>query len=1017
VKQTKAEPGIERASSGLLPTLGLFTTVMLVVGGVIGSGIFRKPGLMAHELGSPALVLLVWAAAGAITFIGALTNAEIAAMIPETGGQYVYFERMYGPFVAFLYGWAVFAVIQTGSIAAIAYVFAEYSTQFIALPEWSGAAATWSFHLWGIGDIVPLKEAGIKMLAAGLVILLTGINYLGVKFGGLVQNVFTIAKVTAMGLLVLAAFLVPHAGQPANLVSTSAIHQPHGFLLLGALAAALQAAFWAYDGWNKVSYIAGEIKEPQRNIPRALALGMMMVTAVYLIINAAYAYVLPVDEMAASRLVAADVAERCFRGGGKWIALTVMISTFGAVNATILATARVYFTMAKRGVFPAFLGRAHPRLHTPGASLIVQGIWSILLLLSGTFDALTDTLIFVTWIFYAASAYGVFVLRRREPGTPRPYKVPGYPFLPWVFIIFALLFLGLALANDISQYQAARRAGKPGMINAVFGCALVLAGTPIYFFFRRGHTNRGARVCACIPAFLFSVLVLSLPARASAAGVTLITHGFSSDVNSWVTAMADSIPKYATFNGTNFTTYKIAVTYSSGNYVFTTTRTNGTAPAASDSGEIIVKLDWSALAGSSPQFSTYAVGNAVARALAQTNLISELGGHALTELPLHLIGHSRGGSLISEISRDLGTNGIWVDQLTTLDPHPLNNDGNNDWPLTVVDAPVHTYVNVLFHDNYWQNMGDGLFVPNGEPVAGAYVRQLFNLSGGYSSSHSDVHLWYHGTINWATPASDTGASITSTERTNWWSTYESRGTVAGFLYSLVGGGNRLSPDQPFGAGYSSIRNGFNQYWDLGAGVQANRTMLPSNSGTWPNLVRLDRTDTNAVLQGQSAGLKLYYQWAQPTSAAAALSIYLDDDVNPLNTNQQLLQQTTLSGTGAGNVLAVSMQVPLNATNSSPGKHWLWARLTGGSQTRLLYAPEPITILPPQAPHLDITRISPGEVAVGISGMPGQTIVLQTAEDLQTWQPALTNTLASTRWVVTNSTSGSERKFYRALTRF
>jgi APA family basic amino acid/polyamine antiporter len=478
-------PRSSPAVPGLLPSLGLFTTIMMVVGGVIGSGIFRKPGVMAHQLGSPELLLGIWVLAGIITLFGALTNAETAGMIPETGGQYIFFERMYGPFAAFLYGWAVFAVIQTGSIAAVAYVFAEYAGQFVKLPEFSGALGGWSFHLPFIGDVAPFKEIGTKGLAAMVIILLTAINYLGVKFGGLVQNIFTIAKVSAMGLLMLGAFVLPTGASFSHLTSDSASIHPAGFALLAAMAAALQGAFWAYDGWNKLTYIAGEIKEPQRNVPRGLFFGMLIVTAIYLLMNVAYSYVLPIDTMANSKLVAADVAEKCFSGGGRWIALGVMISTFGTANATILATARVYFSMARRNVFPRFLGEAHPRFHTPAASLVIQGIWSILLLFSGTFDTLTDTLIFVSWIFYAASAYGVFVLRRKEPDAPRPYKVPGYPFVPWAFIIFATLYLIFTVYNDVIGYRNALAHNQPAMINSAFGIALVLIGTPIYLFYRK----------------------------------------------------------------------------------------------------------------------------------------------------------------------------------------------------------------------------------------------------------------------------------------------------------------------------------------------------------------------------------------------------------------------------------------------------------------------------------------------------------------------------------------------------
>jgi len=471
-------------NAGLLPTLGLFSTMMLVIGGVIGSGIFRKPGVMAAQVGSPELLLGVWVLAGVITLFGALTNAEIASMIPETGGQYIYFERMYGPFFAFLYGWAIFAIMQCGSIAAITYVFAEYATQFVNLPEFPSAIATWSFHVPFVGDVTPLKEVGIKGLAAALIVLLTAINYVGVRFGGLVQNVFTIAKVAAMLLLVLGAFCLPTGGAVANLTTPSTQIHLSGLALVAGVAAALQGAFWAYDGWNKLTYIAGEVKQPQRNIPLGLLWGMLIVTAIYLLMNLAYAYVLPIDQMAQSKLVAADVAERCFSGGGRWIAAAVMISTFGTANATILATARLYFSMARMDYCPRRLGTVHPRFHTPAASLVVQGIWSVLLLFSGTFDTLTDTLIFVSWAFYAIGAYGVFVLRRKMPDAPRPYKVPGYPLVPVVFVLFATLYLLFTVYNDIIGYQAAVAAGKPAMINSAFGTVLTLIGAPLYLFYR-----------------------------------------------------------------------------------------------------------------------------------------------------------------------------------------------------------------------------------------------------------------------------------------------------------------------------------------------------------------------------------------------------------------------------------------------------------------------------------------------------------------------------------------------------
>jgi len=476
----------------LIPTLGIFSAVMLVAGGVIGSGIFRKAGVMAAQVGSPEVLLGVWLVAGIISILGTLSNAELAAMMPQTGGQYVFLERAYGPFVAFLYGWALFAVIQSGSIAALAYVFAEYTTQLVPLPEATESLRSFAFHLPFIGDIAPFKELGVKGLAAAVILLLTIVNYLGVRFGGIVQNIFSIAKMSAMLGLVLVVVFTPGVGSAANLTTDSQVIRPTGLAWWIAIAAALQGAFWAYDGWHKITYIGGELKNPQRDLPRSLILGILLVTALYLLLSAIYSYVLPIDEMARSKLVAADVAERCLAGGGKWIALAVMLSTFGAANAVILTSARVYFSMGERGMFPALLGRAHPRFHTPAASLVVQAIWSSLLLFSGTFDTLTDTLIFVAWFCYAANAWAVVVLRRREPNAPRPFKVPWYPFVPVVFVAFGLVYLTLTLCNDVSVYRKAVAAGQPALMNSALGAALVLSGTPIYFYYRWRKSRAGS---------------------------------------------------------------------------------------------------------------------------------------------------------------------------------------------------------------------------------------------------------------------------------------------------------------------------------------------------------------------------------------------------------------------------------------------------------------------------------------------------------------------------------------------
>jgi APA family basic amino acid/polyamine antiporter len=473
------------AQPSLIPALGLFSATMLVAGGVIGSGIFRKPGVMAAQVGSPELLLGVWLLAGVVSLLGTLSNAELASMMPHTGGQYVFLQRAYGPFVAFLYGWALLAVIQSGSIAALAAVFAEYTTRLVPLPEASPALAAFAFHLPLIGDVTPFKDLGVKALATVVIGVLTIVNYLGVRFGGVVQNVFSIAKMGAMVGLAVVVAVSPGVGHISNLTTASATIHPTGLAWWAAVAAALQGAFWAYDGWHKITYIGGELKSPQRDLPRSLILGILLVTGLYLLLSAVYSFVLPIDEMARSKLVAADVAERCLAGGGRWIALAVMISTFGAANAVILTSPRVYFSMGEDGMFPALLGRAHQRFHTPAASLLLQGVWSVLLLFSGTFDTLTDTLIFVSWFFYVANAGAVIVLRRRDPSAPRPFRVPWYPLVPVVFICFGLVYLVMTLGNDVTTYRKAVAAGQPALLNSAFGLALVLSGTPIFFYFRR----------------------------------------------------------------------------------------------------------------------------------------------------------------------------------------------------------------------------------------------------------------------------------------------------------------------------------------------------------------------------------------------------------------------------------------------------------------------------------------------------------------------------------------------------
>ena len=468
-------------SDKLLPQLGLFTTIAIVVGAVIGSGIFKKPAIMAGDLGSPELLLGVWVIAGILTLFGALSNAEVAGMITETGGQYVFFDKMYGSLTAYLYGWAILAVIQTGSIASITYVFAEYTEYFFVLPRFSPETET-SFQLFMpfVGKFYPLKDFGVKSLTMFVIILLTFVNYLGVKYGGRVAEFFTTTKVLAMLILIIAGFM--YAGGSTGNLTYDIPDFSYGELgMLGGVVAALSAAFWAFDGWNNVTYIAGEVKNPMKNIPKALIIGTLIIIFVYMLINLAYLYVLPMDVMAGSKLVAADVADKAIgMWGGGLVAALVMISTFGTSNGTIMVSARVYFAMSRRGMFFAPFGDVSQKYHTPANALALQAVWSCALVMSGSFDDLTDMLIFVSWIFYALGAYGVIVLRKKMPDAHRPYKVPFYPYIPLAFVLVASIYVVLTLYNDISNYMS----GKSEIINSTFGLLLVVAGLPLYYYFK-----------------------------------------------------------------------------------------------------------------------------------------------------------------------------------------------------------------------------------------------------------------------------------------------------------------------------------------------------------------------------------------------------------------------------------------------------------------------------------------------------------------------------------------------------
>jgi APA family basic amino acid/polyamine antiporter len=447
--------------------LTLTNAIMVVIGSVIGSGIFLTPQNVAANVDVPGLMIGVWILTGLLTLAGALTNAEVASLIPEAGGQYVFFRVTFGQLTAFLYGWTTFIVYQTGSIAAIAVAFAKYLGYFVDLPHLGPELEAWQLPL--IGNIYPLKNIGITMVAIGAIITVTTINYFGVQFGGIIQNVFTFLKVLAIGAIIVLAFT---SGKGSTDHFFPLWGMPSSGSLMAAVGVAMIATLWSYDGWNSLTFLAGEVMEPQKNIPRALIIGTLAVILIYVTTNLAYLYILPIGEIATSKLVAADVMNVVFYGwGGAIISAMVMISTFGTVNASSMTTARVFYAMAKDKMFFKSMGEIHPKFRTPNKSLVVQCTWACILCLTGTYDQIFTYVIFAGWIFYALGGAAVFILRAKQPDAVRSYKVPFYPVIPVVFILVATWFV----YNTITQQTR----------DSMVGLFLVAAGVPFYLYWNK----------------------------------------------------------------------------------------------------------------------------------------------------------------------------------------------------------------------------------------------------------------------------------------------------------------------------------------------------------------------------------------------------------------------------------------------------------------------------------------------------------------------------------------------------
>jgi APA family basic amino acid/polyamine antiporter len=441
-----------------------------------------KPAVMARQLGSPWLLMGVWLLAGLVSMIGALVNAEVGTRLPHTGGQYVYFKEMYGDFFAFIAGWASFIVINTASVAAIAYVFADYSGYFFHLPRLSHELETGVvWHLPYLGDVFPLENIGVKLLAIGIIVLITWVNHLSVSISSKFQVAFMVLKVGVL-LLLSCWLLFSGKGSWQHFSAATLWPEKSGWQLAAAIAAATSGALAAFDGWNNLGMVAGEIKNPQRSITRGLIMGLGVCIAVYFLVNLAYLYMLDIHEMSLSELVASDSLERAIGyGGGAIIALLVMLSTLGALNANLMPCARVSFAMGRQGHFFKWVGQVHPKWQTPSNALWLHAAWCSLFIMTGSFDMLTDLFVFTTWIFYGFAGFGIFVLRKKQGAGFTGFKMPGYPVLPLVFVVFALFYFCMTIYSDISAYAH----GSSHTVNSLLGLSLLLLGVPFYFVFKR----------------------------------------------------------------------------------------------------------------------------------------------------------------------------------------------------------------------------------------------------------------------------------------------------------------------------------------------------------------------------------------------------------------------------------------------------------------------------------------------------------------------------------------------------
>ncbi len=418
----------------------MLDATMIVIGIVIGSGIFLLPNLIAQNLPSGDAIMAVWVVAGVLSYFGALAYGELGAMMPDTGGQYVYLREAYGPFCAFLSSWVFVLATMPGGIAFLAVGFSIYLARF-----------------------VPLTPVLRTIVSLAVVAALSAINYIGVREGAWAQRIFTSLKIAGLVLVIGAAFLLSSATH-----AEPALAQPFSYHGIGF---AMSACLMAYNGWSYVSFVGGEVREPQRNLPRSLSLGMGTVMALYLGANAAYMHVMTVPEIAASERVGAAVAERTMgSAGGTVLSIVVLLSILGAINGCILTAARIPFAQARDGLFFPRFGTVHPRFETPAFAIVVQAVWTGALIITGSYATLSTYTIFSAWIFYTLSVVAVWMLRRKAPDAARPYRMWGYPVTLWLFVVVSVWFLVETLLDQ----------PKP----SVTALLITAAGVPFYYLWR-----------------------------------------------------------------------------------------------------------------------------------------------------------------------------------------------------------------------------------------------------------------------------------------------------------------------------------------------------------------------------------------------------------------------------------------------------------------------------------------------------------------------------------------------------